>query len=482
MRTRRGKSVGTMNKKSLKLITLGCSKNTVDSERLLAGVSGCYEILPENSRKRADFLLINTCGFIGDAKEQSVNTILEAAKGKKQGRAGKLVVFGCLSERYSKDLPSLIPEVDKWFGVRDFSPLLSFMRAESGIGNGSESGEDPGANSCEGNLRGGAAGRQGGKISGLSGFSSTERYREGINLPYAYMKISEGCDRRCSYCAIPLIRGGHHSIPGEALLSEAKFLAERGVKELILIAQDSTYYGLDLYKKRTLASLLEKLSQVEGIKRIRLHYSYPEGFPLDVLDVMADNPKICRYLDLPLQHISDRVLKMMRRSGDSSSIRKLLSTIREKVPGVVLRTTMIVGHPGEEEEDFRGLLDFVAQTRFERLGAFTYSEEEGTYGARHYADAVPWEEKERRYAELMSLQKEISSAYNLSRVGKEETLLADEFVGGTLVCRSEFESPDVDGEIFVKPENEEKGKALAGQFFKARISGASDYDLTAEII
>jgi len=303
---------------------------------------------------------------------------------------------------------------------------------------------------------------------------------------YAYLKISEGCDRRCSYCAIPFIRGAHKSVPMEDLVAEAESLAQNGVKELIIIAQDTTYYGLDLYHRRALAELLQKLSEVDGIEWIRIHYSYPASFPEDVLDQMADNPKVCRYMDIPLQHISDKVLDNMHRHVTGAWTRDLIDRMRKRVPGVVLRTTMIVGHPGEGKRDFNELLDFVSEARFERLGAFRYSEEEGTYGAENFKDSISARVKQERLDELMTLQGEISLAFNQSRVGSLEKVIVDDFADGVFVCRSEFESPEVDGEILVRPDNDFLGDidpySLIGEFMTVRVTGADEYDLIAESV
>ena len=384
----------------LQVVTLGCSKNTVDTEHLLSQLGHAYEIVPEGREEAVDVLLVNTCGFIGDAKEESIQAVLEAAERKKNGLAGRRLVFGCLSQRYASELPGLIPEVDGWFGARDLDPLVRALGVEP----------DP-------SLR-------------------HKRVLTGSAPGYAFLKISEGCDRRCSYCAIPFIRGAHRSVPMEELVEEARFLAERGVRELVVIAQDTTYYGLDLYHRRALAELLHRLSEVDGIEWIRIHYSYPADFPEDVLEEMASNPKICPYLDIPLQHVSDRMLDRMHRHVDGAWTRALIRRMRERVPGVVLRTTMIVGHPGETESDFDELLDFIREARFERLGAFTYSEEEGTYDALHFKDDVPQEVKQARLDALMSLQKEISLDFNRSRVGTVERVLVDSWVDGILVCRS----------------------------------------------
>ena len=439
----------TVRRNKLQTVTLGCSKNKVDTEHILSQVEDLYEIVPEGEDIPVDVLLINTCGFIGDAKEESVQTILEAVDRKNRGEVGKVVVFGCLSQRYSSDMPQLIPEVDAWFGARDFDPVIK------------ELGAQPDAS------------------------KASSRY---LTTPshYAYLKISEGCDRRCSYCAIPFIRGGHKSVPMETLVEEARKLAERGVRELIVIAQDTTYYGLDLYRRRALAELLQKLSEVDGIEWIRIHYSYPTAFPEDVLEQMANNPKVCRYMDIPLQHIADKVLDNMHRNVDGAWTRELIRRMREKVPGVVLRTTMIVGHPGEGKRAFAELLEFVKEARFERLGAFKYSEEEGTYGAENFKDSISQRVKQERLDELMTLQSEISMAFNQSRVGSEIDVIVDDFVDGVFVCRSEFESPEVDGEILVKYNSSDFADvdpySLIGEFIKVRVIGADEYDLIAEPI
>lgn len=432
--------------RKIKIITLGCSKNTVDTEHILAQLSGFYEIVPdEDTLSPVDYLLLNTCGFIGDAKQESIDAILEAAERKKRGEVGKLIVFGCLSQRYSAEMPGLIPEVDVWFGARDINPVIKYL--------GVEPSED----------------------------KECRRYRTDSRPGTAFLKISEGCDRRCSYCAIPLIRGAHRSVPMEKLVREAETLVSEGVKELILIAQDTTYYGLDLYRRRSLAELIRRLSAIDGLEWIRIHYSYPADFPEDVLDEMASNPKVCKYLDIPLQHISDKVLDMMRRHVDGAWTRSLIERLRNRVPGVALRTTMIVGHPGEGEMEFDELMDFVRDAGFERLGAFTYSEEEDTYGAIHFADDVPEEVKMTRYDALMSLQSGISLDFNRSRIGTVERVLVDAYSDGILVCRSQYESPDVDGEILVKYDGSD-AYSLPGSFIEVRIEGADEYDLIANRI
>ena len=433
----------------LQTLTLGCSKNKVDTEHILSQVESLYEVIPEGEDVSVDVLLINTCGFIGDAKEESVQAILEGVERKKRGEVGKVIVFGCLSQRYGSELPELIPEVDGWFGAREFGPVVKAL--------GAEPTED----------------------------IVTGRY---LTTPshYAYLKISEGCDRRCSYCAIPFIRGAHKSVPMEKLVEEATQLADKGVKELIIIAQDTTYYGLDLYRRRALAELLQKLSEVEGIEWIRIHYSYPAAFPEDVLDQMANNPKVCRYMDIPLQHISDKVLDNMHRHVTGAWTRELISKMRERVPGVVLRTTMIVGHPGEGKRDFNELLEFAREARFERLGAFKYSEEEGTYGAENFKDSISAKVKQERLDQLMTLQSGISLDFNQSRVGTQVKVVVDDFVDGVFVCRSEFESPEVDGEILVKYDAKVMGPvdpySLIGESITVLVTGADEYDLIAELV
>ena len=433
----------------LQTITLGCSKNKVDSEHILSQVEHLYEIVPEGEDIPVDIILLNTCGFIGDAKEESVQAVLDAVDRKARGLASKVIVFGCLSQRYMNELPELIPEVDAWYGAREFDPVIRELGAEP---------------------------------------DETKRVERYLTTPshYAYLKISEGCDRRCSYCAIPFIRGAHKSVPMETLVKEAETLAAKGVKELIIIAQDTTYYGLDLYRRRALAELLQKLSEVDGIEWIRIHYSYPAAFPEDVLDQMANNPKVCRYMDIPLQHISDKVLDKMHRHVDGAWTRELIDKMRSKVPGVVLRTTMIVGHPGEGKRDFEELLQFAQEARFERLGAFKYSEEEGTYGAENFKDSISAKIKQERLDALMTLQSEISLAFNQSRVGSVTDVIVDDFTDGVFVCRSEFESPEVDGEILVKYDRGVLGDvdpySLIGEFIKVRVTGADEYDLIADII
>ncbi len=435
-------------RKTLQVVTLGCSKNDVDTEHLLAQIRDDYEIVqPGDEDSKLDYLLLNTCGFIGDAKEESVQAVLQAVERKKNGQIGKLFVFGCLSQRYSSEMPELIPEVDGWFGARSIEPIVEAL-------------------GCR-----------------MKPERRNERILTGKKLPYAYLKISEGCDRRCSYCAIPYIRGAHRSVPIEDLVAEAESLVKGGVKELVLIAQDTTYYGLDLYHRRALGELLQKLSEIDGLEWLRVHYSYPADFPEDVLTQMAENPKVCRYLDIPLQHVSDKVLDMMHRHVDGAWTRALIRKMRERVPGIVLRTTMIVGHPGEGVKEFNELLDFVKEARFERLGAFKYSEEEGTFDAENFRDSVTMRTKSSRLSRLMELQRGISFAFNESRVGSVCKVIVDDFNDGVYVCRSEFESPEVDGEILVRYDAGKmkcQPEELVGTFINVRITEAGEYDLVAE--
>lgn len=432
----------------VRVVTMGCSKNRVDSEHLLMQLSAAgYGISPEEEELEdagVDILIINTCGFILDAKEESVQAILEAVDAKKRGVISRLYVMGCLSQRYRSELPSEIPEVDGWFGAFSIDPLLQELSVR----------RNPALDT-----------------------------RRWLTTPghYAYLKISEGCDRQCSYCAIPGIRGKHVSVPQEQLLDEAAALADQGVRELIVIAQDTTFYGLDLYGQRRLGSLLEKLSGIEGIEWIRLLYSYPASFPEDVLEIMASSPKMCRYLDIPLQHSADPVLKAMRRSIDADGTRRLVERIRKAVPDIALRTTMMVGHPGEGEKEFEDLLSFVSEYRFERLGAFAYSEEEGTWGAQNLKDTVPEAVKQERLDDLMELQAGISLKYNESRIGSIERVLVDSCdpVENTFSGRTSRESPEVDGEVNVTC----NGKLpVPGTFAEVRITGADEYDLTGELL
>jgi ribosomal protein S12 methylthiotransferase len=424
------------------IVTLGCSKNLVDSEVLLTQLKGNgINVVHEAKDDDSNVVVINTCGFIDNAKQESIDTILRYVDAKEEGIVDKVYVTGCLSQRYKDDLEKEIPEVDAWFGTRDLSRLLKVFKADY----------------------------------------KHELVGERIltnPAHFAYLKISEGCDRPCSFCAIPLMRGKHISRPIEELVLEAKNLAKNGTKELLLIAQDSTYYGLDLYKKRNLADLLKNLSDVEGIDWIRLHYAFPAGFPLDVLDVMAERPNICKYLDIPLQHGSTRMLQLMRRGITREKTEELLNTIRTKVPGIAIRTTMITGHPGETEKDFNDLLDFIEKSRFERMGVFTYSHEENTH-AHSMADDVPAELKQERADEAMELQQGISLELNQQRIGKTLKVLIDRKEGGNYIGRTESDSPEVDNEVII---NAQKDYLRIGDFVQVKVTAATEFDLTGDVV
>lgn len=424
--------------KKINVITLGCSKNTVDSEHLMARLAAAgYEVLFDSDRTDAKVVVINTCGFIGDAKQESVDMILRAAAAKNAGKIERLFVIGCLSERYADSLRAELPEVDGFFGARTWDGIARALGAA----------EDPAL--------------------------ATERH---LSTPrhYAYLKISEGCNWKCGYCAIPLIRGGHVSVPMEELEEEARKLAAGGVKELIVIAQDTTYYGLDLYGKRRLAELLRRLCRIDGIEWIRLHYAYPTAFPDEVIEAMASEPKICKYLDIPFQHISDAQLSAMHRRHTKAEAYALVKKLRGAIPDLALRTTLLVGYPGETEADFTELEQFVRDVRFERLGVFAYSEEEGTYSARELADDVPEEVKQQRVERIMTLQNDIARENNLRRVGRTERVLIDSRQGDYYVGRTQYDSPEVDQEILI-PAAERR--LLRGHFYEIRIDGAADYDL-----
>lgn len=421
-------------KNKINIITLGCSKNIYDSEILMGQLKANKMAVAHE--EEGNVVVINTCGFIDNAKEESVNTILEFVDRKERGEVEQVFVTGCLSERYKPDLEKEIPNVDQYFGTRDLPLLLKALGADY--------------------------------KKELVGERLTTTPRH-----FAYMKISEGCDRPCSFCAIPLMRGGHKSTAIEDLVTQAQKLAAKGVKELILIAQDLTYYGLDLYKKRALADLLKELVKVEGIEWIRLHYLFPTGFPEEVLDVIREEPKVCNYIDIPLQHIADPVLKSMRRGTTKAKTDKLLHMMREKVPGITIRTTLIVGYPGETEEDFQILKNWVREMRFERLGVFAYSHEEDTHAFK-YEDDVPAEVKQQRADEIMAIQQEISSAHNQSMVGHCYRVLIDRIEGDFFVGRTEYDSPDVDNEVLISAEY-----LRVGEFVEVEITDASDYDLFA---
>jgi ribosomal protein S12 methylthiotransferase len=430
------KTKGNKNTK-VNIVTLGCSKNVVDSEVLLTQLRGNgIDAVHESETDDAGVVVINTCGFIDNAKQESIDTILRYVEAKQEGLVDKVYVTGCLSQRYKDDLEKEIPGVDAWFGTRDLSRLLKQFKA---------------------NYKQELVGE---RILTNPGH-------------YAYLKISEGCDRPCSFCAIPLMRGKHISRPIEELVLEAKNLAKNGTKELLLIAQDSTYYGIDLYKKRALAGLLERLADVEGIEWIRLHYAFPTGFPMDVLDVMAQRSNICRYLDIPLQHGSTKMLQLMRRGTTREKTEQLLQTIREKVPGIAIRTTFIAGHPGETEEDFQEMLDFVERSRFDRLGVFTYSHEENTH-AFSMNDDVPDNVKQQRADAVMELQQGISHELNQQKVGNTVKVLIDRKEGGSFIGRTEHDSPEVDNEVII---DASAGYLRTGDFVPVKITSATDFDL-----
>ena len=421
------------------MVTLGCSKNVYDSEVLMGQLkAGGKEVVHE---KEGNIVVINTCGFINNAKEESINTILDYVQQKEAGLVDKVFVMGCLSERYKPDLEKEIPDVDQYFGTSELPALLKVLGADY--------------------------------KHELIGERLTTTPKN-----YAYLKISEGCDRPCSFCAIPLMRGAHISTPIEDLVTEAEKLAAKGVKELILIAQDITYYGLDLYKKRALADLLRALVKVEGIEWIRIHYAFPTGFPIDVLEVMKTEPKICNYLDIPLQHISDKILTSMKRGTTQEKTTKLLKKFREAVPEMAIRTTLIVGYPSETEEDFQALKEFVKAMRFDRLGCFTYSHEENTT-AYELADDVPEEVKLQRANEIMELQSQISWELNQAKVGKVFRCLIDRKEGNYFVGRTEYDSPDVDNEVLI---DAKKHYVKIGDFTDVKITEAADYDLYGEPI
>ena len=428
--------------KKINVITLGCSKNTVDSEHLMARLAAAgYEVLFDSDRTDAKVVVINTCGFIGDAKQESIDMILRAAAAKQAGKIERLFVVGCLSERYADELRAEIPEVDEYFGARTWDGIVRALGAS----------EDPAL--------------------------ATER-RLTTPKHYAYLKISEGCNWKCGYCAIPLIRGGHVSVPMEELEEEARKLAAQGVREVMVIAQDTTYYGIDLYGRRMLAELLRRLCRIDGIEWIRLHYAYPAGFPDEVIEAMASEPKICKYLDIPFQHISDAQLASMHRRHTKAEAMELIGRLRGAIPDLALRTTLLVGYPGETEADFEELLAFVREVRFERLGVFPYSEEEGTWSAENLRDDIPETIKQQRAERVMALQNEISLENNRRRVGRTERVIIDSRQGDWYVGRTQYDSPEVDQEILI-PASERR--LLRGHFYDVTVTSAADYDLYGEI-
>lgn len=432
----------TLKQNRVNVVTLGCSKNLVDSEVLMGQLrANKFDVTHESTKQDASIVIINTCGFIDNAKQESIETILHYAKQKEEGKIDRLIVTGCLSERYKPDLEREIDNVDAYFGTRDLPLLLKTLGAD-----------------YKHELIG-------------ERLLTTPRH-------FAYMKIAEGCDRPCSFCAIPLMRGAHISRPIEELVTEAKNLAANGTKELLLIAQDSTYYGLDLYKERRLAELMQRLSDVEGIDWIRLHYAFPSGFPLDVLDVMRERSNICNYLDMPLQHVSDNMLKSMRRGTTREKTYNLVNTIREKVPGIALRTTLIAGYPGETEQDHEDMLRFIEDLRFDRLGIFTYSHEENTH-AFSLTDDVPEEVKQERAQAVMAVQEGISAELNQQKVGNTFKVLFDRKENDNFIGRTEFDSPEVDNEVLVSAKDT---YVRVGDFANVKITGAAEFDLFGEVI
>lgn len=430
----------SLKRNKVNVITLGCSKNIYDSEVLMGQLrANDFTVSHEDDNSDAPVVIINTCGFIDNAKQESINTILEWAEAKEKGLVEKVYVTGCLSERYKPELKKEIPNIDEYFGTRELPRLLKTMNADY---------------------------KQ--ELIGERLLTTP--------LHYAYFKVSEGCDRPCSFCAIPIMRGGHVSIPMKRLVEQAKALARQGVKELILIAQDLTYYGLDIYKKRVLADLLKNLCEVEGIEWIRLHYAFPQGFPMDVLDVMAKQPKICKYLDMPLQHISDSVLKSMRRGTTKQRTIDLVNTIRAKVPGIAIRTTLIAGYPDETENDFEEMKEWVKETKFERLGIFTYSHEENTH-AHKLIDDVPAKVKQHRANEIMKTQKKISLEHNKKLIGKTLKVLIDRKEGDYFIGRTEYDSPEVDNEVYISAKN----YLRTADFVDVKIIKAKEYDLEGTV-
>lgn len=429
-----------MRKNTIDVITLGCSKNLVDSERLIRQLElNGYKVTHDSDNPKGEIAVINTCGFIGDAKEESVNMILEFCQAKEEGRLRKVYVMGCLSERYRKELQEEIPQVDKFYGKFDWNELLSDL----------------------------------GKA-----YDDSCGYERIITTPkhYAYLKISEGCDRHCAYCAIPIITGRHKSRSIEEIVAEVESLVKMGVREFQLIAQDLTYYGVDLYKRQCIAELVERVSEVKGVKWIRLHYAYPTSFPFELLKVMREKKNVCKYLDIALQHISTNVLENMRRHIDMESTYRLIERLRSEVPGIHLRTTLMVGFPGESDKEFEELKQFVKWARFERMGAFAYSEEDGTYAAKHFKDDVPDEVKQSRLSELMALQQEISADVQNQKIGQVLSVIIDRKEGDYYVGRTQYDSPEVDPEVLIPISD---GNLRIGCFYDMEIVDSDDFDLYA---
>jgi ribosomal protein S12 methylthiotransferase len=444
-----------MKKNQIDIITMGCSKNLVDSEQLMRKFEDQgYHCVHDPKRAQGEIAVINTCGFIESAKEESINTILEFVEAKNEGRLRQLYVMGCLSQRYQKELEKEIPEVDRFYGKFNYKQLLTDLGPADG-----------------------------GESDGRRTFTARrehENTHRKLTTPrhYAYIKIAEGCDRHCAYCAIPLITGKHVSRPMEDILQEVEELVAQGVKEFQVIEQELTYYGRDLYGRTRIAELVSRMADIRGVKWIRLHYAYPNQFPLELLDVMREKPNVCKYLDIALQHISDNVLERMHRHVTKAETLELLHTIRERVPGITIRTTLLVGFPGETEEDFQELKEFVREARFERMGAFAYSREEGTYSAEHYEDDVPEEVKQRRLDELMAIQQEISSEIEAAKVGKTFPVIIDRKEGNYYIGRTEACSPEVDPEVLIPAE---KRRLRTGQIYNVKITDSDEFDLYGEV-
>lgn len=432
-----------MKRKTIDIITLGCSKNLVDSEQLIRQLEEVgYCVAHDSENPQGNIAVINTCGFIGDAKEESIHMILEFAKQKETGNLEQLYVMGCLSERYLQELSVEIPQVDKFYGKFNWKELL----------------EDLGKS-----------------------YHNEIQIERTLTTPkhYAYLKISEGCDRKCSYCAIPIITGKHLSRPMEEIVDEVKYLVEQGVKEFQIIAQELTYYGIDLYKKQRLPELIERISDIPGVEWIRLHYAYPAHFPKDLFRVMRERDNVCKYMDIALQHISDKMLTLMRRQISKAETYELMEQLRNEVPGIHLRTTLMVGHPGETEEDFEELKAFVREMRFDRMGAFAYSEEEGTYAAKQYEDSIDQATKEARLDELMRIQQSISAQISADKIGQKLKVIIDRVEGEYYIGRTEYDSPEVDPEVLIKNTNKE---SVIGNFYTVEIKDADEFDLYGEII
>ena len=431
-----------VKKNEIDIITMGCSKNLVDSELLMKQFeANGYHCVHDSKRPQGEIAVINTCGFIEDAKQESIDTILEFVQRKQEGKLKKLYVMGCLSQRYQKELEAEIPEVDKFYGKFNYKQLLSELGKADVV-------------SCDGRRH-----------------LTTPRH-------YAYLKISEGCDRHCAYCAIPIITGKHVSRPKEEILNEVREMVAEGVKEFQVIAQELTYYGVDIDGKHHITELISEMADIPGVKWIRLHYAYPNQFPMDLLDVMREKPNVCNYLDIALQHISDHMLDRMHRHVSKQETIDLIRAMRERVPGLHLRTTLMVGFPGETEEDFQELMEFVKWARFERMGAFAYSEEEGTYSAKHYEDDVPQEVKQRRLDLLMALQQDISAELEAEKVGKEMKVIIDRKEGDYYIGRTEFCSPEVDPEVLIPATK----RLRVGNFYQVKITSSEEFDLYGELV